>query len=202
MKISLFKNLALLGSLFCMSLCAEGEIRDPSTGVTFPATVNFQHEGKDYILKATGAATRKKFFVKVYSVANYVQDGVESLKGDKFQDILQSNKAKQLTLKWVHEASAEKIQDGYRESFNNTLADAQKGQLQNDINTFVSFFNTEAKKGDEHILRWVPPAYVEVVINGNKAGSINNPEFAKALWSLWFGPKSVVDREKLLTITN
>ena len=71
-------------------------------------------------MQATGVATRKKFFVKVYSVASYLQDGANP-GGDVVQAIMQDQKAKQLTLKWVHEASPEKVQDGYRESFRNAV---------------------------------------------------------------------------------
>lgn len=199
MKHLLFKFFALSACLFSLALSAEEEVRDQSTGVAFPSEVNFQRNGKDFHLKATGVATRKKFFVKVYSVAHYLQNGANTSGGDIFQEILQDNKAKQLTLKWVHEASVEKVQEGYRESFKNAV-DSPNSQLQNAINTYLSFFNQEVKVGDEHILRWFPGGDVEVIINGNKAGNINNADFAKALWSIWFGSKSVVDRNRLVSL--
>lgn len=192
-------SLLLLVSCFSQKIFSAEEIVDKATGVTFPSTIAFDYEGKQYTLNATGVATRKKFFVKVYSVASYLQQPLANPSSDLFQAILQSENAKQLTIKWIHEASVEKIQDGYRESFKNVLSDAQNAQFQNDLNTFVKFFNQDAQKGDEHILRWLPGGYVEVVINGKKIGSLNSVEFAKALWGLWFGDKSVVDRNQLVS---
>lgn len=199
MNFSIFKFLTLIFSFLSLYVYAE-DIRDDSTGVSFPSEVSFEKDGKQYQLKATGVATRKKFFVKVYSVASYLQAGVENASGDKFQQIMQDDKAKQLTLKWVHEASADKVQEGYRDSFKNTLSESQYSQLQNEINAFTHFFNQNVQKGDEHILRWIPGGYVEVIINGNKAGSLTNQEFAKGLWSIWFGSKSVVDRNNLVSL--
>ena len=182
---------------FSLSLFAYEEIRDKSTGLSFPLQVSFQVNGKDYLLKATGVSTRKKFFVKVYTIASYLQTGLPASSGDNLlQQIMQDNTAKQLTLKWVHDASSDKIQEGYHDSFNKVL---NGSQLQNEVNTFVGFFKQGAKVGDEHILRWAPGGYVEVFVNGNKVGSLTNSDFAKALWSIWFGPNSVVDRDSLVS---
>ena len=72
--------------------------------------------------------------------------------------------------------------------------------MQNQIETFVHFFNQPVQKGDEHILRWLPGGYVEVIINGNQVGSVTGQDFAKALWSIWFGSRSVVDRNALVSL--
>lgn len=200
MKFSVFKIFALFFCFFSLGLHAEGDIRDSSTGVVFPREVSFENEGKQYHLQATGVATRKKFFVKVYSIASYLQNGGESQSTDKFQKIMLDDNAKQLTMKWVHEGSADKVQDGYRESFKNAVSGSQYDQLQNEIGKFVGFFNKDVQKGDEHILRWLPGGYVEVIINGKQAGNITNPEFAKALWNIWFGSRSVVDRNNLVSL--
>lgn len=200
------KSLAthVFSALFCLSsicLFAEGNIADSSTGTTFPSEITIQSNGKDYKLQATGVSTRRKFFVKVYSVASYLQDANQlSGGGDKFQQILQSDKAKQLTLKWVHEGPVSKIQDGYRESFHSVLPEAQYNQMKNDIEKYISFFNTDTKPGDEQVIRWLPGGTIEVLFNGKSAGTITNKEFATALWTIWFGPNSVVKRDDLVSL--
>lgn len=198
MNLSIFKIFTLFFCFLPLSMYAE-EVRDNSTGVTFPSKVSFESNGKQFQLQATGVATRKKFFVKVYSVASYLQEGT-SRNADKFQTIMQDDLAKQLTLKWVHEANANKVKNGYLDSFKKTLTDNQFLQLQNEIVTFTHFFNLNAQKGHEHILRWLPGGYVEVIINGNKTGDITNQEFARALWNIWFGPQSVVNRDQLVSL--
>lgn len=202
MRISILKIFILCFSVMSFSLYAENEIRDNSTGVAFPSEVNFEYNGKQYHLQATGTATRKKFFVKVYSIASYLEKGSENMNPNVLQDIMQSNKAKQLTLKWVHEAGADKVRNGYQESFHKALSDAQYNQLINPIENFIQFFNQDVQKGAEHVLRWLPDGMVQVIINGNLVGRIQNQQFAQALWSIWFGENSVVNRDQLISLMN
>lgn len=184
---------------FCALMCAFslslwGDITDSRTNVTFPSEVSFTFDGKQYDLQATGVATRKKFMVKVYSVAHYLQKGANN------NEILQDSAAKQLTIKPVYDASVKKVQDGYRESLHKAFPGDQYAKNEKDIEKFVSFFNTDMKKGDEVVIRWIPGGNVETIINGKNAGTITNKEFAAGLWNVWFGPDSIVKREELTTL--
>lgn len=199
MKFSIFKMLALFCCFSTLCLYADEEVQEGSTTTQIPNTVTFEHNGRQYTLEKTGEATRKKFFVKVYAIASYMQKDQNS-GGDIFQEIMQDNKVKQLTMKWLHEATVDKVQNGYVDSFRKALSPTQMNQMQNEINTFIHFFNQEVKVGDEHILRWIPGGYIEVLINGNKVGNIKNLDFAKGLWSIWFGQNSVVDRNQLVSL--
>ncbi len=166
----------------------------------FPRQVSFTENGKEYHLKITGVATRKKFFVKVYNVAHYLQEGASNKNGDKFALILQDDLAKQLTLKWMHTATVAQVADGYQESFKNVFSEEQLARLKGQIGTFVQFFNRDVQKGDEQIIRWLPGGTIEVLINGTRAGQLSDKEFAIGLWSIWFGPKSVVNRDQLVSL--
>lgn len=199
MNFYLFKFLTLFCCFYSLSLFAQGDITDSTTGVSFPGEVSFEKDGKKYNLQATGVATRKKFFVKVYSIASYLQTGAPSQARDKFMDILQSNKAKQLTMKWVHDASVDKIQDAYRDAFKNSIPVSEYNQLQGPMDNFIGMFNQDAQKGDEYVIRWLPGGYIEVLINGNQVGSLTNEALARGIWNIWFGPKSVVDRAHLVS---
>lgn len=170
----------------CMlaSFSLYAEMTDKATGLTFPEHVTFNFEGKDYQLTATGVATRKKFMFKVYSVAHYLQEGGQT------KEILNDHFAKQLTIKWARNVPASKIQEGYQESLGDTQGDAGK---------FISFFNQDAKAGDEYILRWIPEGNLEVLINGSEVGMIKNGAFAKRVWEIWFGSKNIVDKNALMS---
>jgi len=187
--------------LFLCCFVATGfaeEIIDSSTAERFPKDVSFTHEGKDYHLQCTGVSTRKKFFVKVYSVASYLQEGAQKEgASDKFQLLLQDNIAKELQLKWVHEAPVAKIQEGYRESFKQIFSAEQYAEMQSQIEDYLKFFDHDIQKGDQQVIRWLPGGYIEVIINGATIGHLTSKEFAQGLWSIWFGPKSVVDRNQL-----
>jgi hypothetical protein len=183
---------------FCacaFNLNAQSEIVDKSTGEVFPKTITFESDGKQYQLEATGVATRKKLIIKVYSIAHYLQKGVAA----DIQNIMSDANAKQFTLKWVHEASADKVQNAFQESFHKVFTPEKYDGLKNEINRFLQFFNQDAKINDEYILRWIPGGHIEVLINGKKMGSVTNQEFAAGVWNIWLGQKSVVDSKELLS---
>jgi hypothetical protein len=174
------------------------EIKDPSTGIAFPSEISIEQGGKAYSLNATGVATRKKLFVSIYSVAHYLQSG--PITADKLAAIFSDDKAKQLTMIWARDVEASKIKEGYKDSFSKALTTAQQQQLKAEVNQFIQLFTKDAKKGDSYILRWFPTGYIDVLINDKVVGSIHNVDFAKGLWSVWFGPKSVVEPASLMSL--
>ncbi len=175
------------------------EITDSATGIAFPSEVSFDYEGKNFQLEATGVSTRKKLIIKVYSVAHYLQKKPEGNQ-DRLQQILTDANAKQLTIKWVREVPVEKVQEGYEESLKSAIPEPAYTQLQAAIKTYIAFFNQGINKGDEHVIRWIPGGVIEVQINGKTVGTIKNAEFAKGLWNVWFGTKSVVNRDNLMSL--
>lgn len=193
--ISLF---AVFCCMFSLSLQAQGNITDSATGESFPRDITINYNGKQYDLVTTGVSTRKKLFVKVYSIASYLQKGAAQNKSDVLQALLNDNNAKQVTMKWVRDVGVDKIQETYRESLSKSLPNAQ-GQLKNDINQFLSFFNTPVRKGDVTNIKWLPGGYIEVDLNGNKVGSLVNKDLAQGVWKVWFGDKSPVNRDNLIS---
>lgn len=181
---------SLIFSFFAF-FCAAEELVDSATGIKFPGTVSFDHQAKSYTLSGTGVATRKKFFVKVYSVASYIEDLSHLGAGDKGTNLVNAKGAKQLTLTFVREVPAAKLTEGYRESFHKVPYNNQEN-----INKFLGFFEN-AKAKDTHIFRWLPDGTVMVLINNQEKGRIQNQEFARALWNIWFGNTGVVDKKQL-----
>lgn len=174
------------------------DIQDSSTGQSFPSQVTLTNDGKTYNLNATGVATRKKFIVKVYSIASYLQSDAAA-GADKFSAFLDANNARQLVLKWVHDASLDKVKSAWNDGFINNLNASELAALQPTIDQFTAFFTQDAKPGDEYVFSAYPNGLVEVSINGKKAGGVTNKDFSKALWSIWFGPSSVVSRDNLVS---
>lgn len=190
-----------LTGLFCLatlSLSAAGEIKDSGTGATFPASVSFEHDGKQYQLDATGTSTRKKLIVKVYGMASYLEKGAAG--ADSFAKVMDPKVAKQLTMKWMRDIEAKQLTDGYRDSFKIAVESTNAGDIQKEIDQFLGFYTQPIKNGDEQVLRYAPGGYVELLINGKSLGNITSEPFAQALWAIWFGPKSVVNRDQLVSL--
>lgn len=193
MKILTYSFIASCCSLFfAFNLQAQETITDNNTRISFPKEISFEANGKNYQLDATGVATRKKLVIKVYSIAHYLQKGVGP------QDVMSDKAAKQFTIKWARDVPVDKVQGAFNDAFQKVFSQQDFAKLGPDINKFNQFFNKEAHKGDEYIIRWVPEGTIEVLINGQKAGAINNKDFAQGVWNIWLGPNSVVNRGDLL----
>lgn len=192
-KLSLLALVCLFA--FSVGLYSVDEIKDAATNVTFPKTVTFDYQGKNYTLQNTGVSTRKKFFIKVYSIASYIQDAAQLKGGNVFKNILDSKNAKQLTFIWVRNVEQKRVRDGYQESLDKVIP---KGTLAAEIDKFVNFFG-DVKTNDKHIIRWLPDGTVTIQINGTDRGDIKSEDFAKALWAVWFGDHSVVSRNQLVS---
>jgi hypothetical protein len=185
----------LVGSLaITAGVASAQELTDPNTKVSFPKEITFESQGKTFKLKGTGVSTRKKLFVKVYSVANYIEDPAKLKNGDVFEKILNSKNAKQLSFIYVRDVDKKRVQDAYRQS----LEKATGGDLKAETDKYVNFFG-EVKNKDKHEVRWLPDGTITVTINGQETGSIKSEAFAKALWSVWLGPNSVVKRDQLVS---
>lgn len=185
---------------FLSAVGTEDQLVDPSTKLVFPKEVTFSSGGHDYHLSATGVATRKKFIVKVYSVAHYLQDPAAIHGSDKFQAILDSDQAKQLTLQFDRALTPQQIQEAYRESLEKEMSQSEQKQLQPQIDAFIKLFSNGMKKGDEQVMRWLPDGQLEILVNGNLLSTIGNAQFAKFVWAIWLGSHSVVDRNALISL--
>lgn len=184
--------LLLLTSLFLITE-VSGDL-----AANFPNKVYLTKNGSNYQLQLTGAATRKKFFINIYNVASYLEEG--AAKGNLLSEIMKDENAKQLIVKWTYNADLGRVRNGYLDSFKSALSEKEYEELKDDIAKYLSFFRKDIRKGDEHILRWLPGGYVESIINGKIAGSITNLNFAKALWSIWFSGDSAANGGSLLTL--
>jgi hypothetical protein len=172
------------------------DVQEEVTGLSFPEAVNLTAAGKTYQLEETGVASLKMYGFKIYGMAHYLQKEAFDTP-DAYNKIFQDTFAKQMTLKYLMGASVRQVQNGIRKAFRNSLDDATYSQLANEIDTYISFFNQPLSKGDEQIIRWIPGGQIQLEINGTTVGTLTHPGFAEAVWNLWFGPTSDVDRNRL-----
>jgi hypothetical protein len=164
----------------------------------FPATVEFQHAGKDYQLSVTGVSVRKKLVFKGYGIAHYMEVA-------EFKDVykaldtaLSDAYAKQITMDFARDIDMKKIQDAYRKGFEKNANDEEKEVIAPFVDKFVGYFGEDVKENDQYVLRWLPDGIVLTIVKGEEKEPIENITFAKVLWRIWLGEKSIVDRKKLV----
>lgn len=194
--------IAAVGTILVCPFNAFGEetFQDPSSKTVFPKEVSFDIDGKKHTLQATGASSRIKFFVKVYSLANYVENPVKTSMDALVNQILNENPARQFTIHWLRGVEAEKVKSGFIEGLQKSLPAAEFNGFQDQINQYLSVYNEDIKPNDIITLRWLPDGSLHVMRGDKEKVEIKNNDFAKAVWNMSVGPNSVVKRNELFSL--
>jgi chalcone isomerase-like protein len=191
--------LALFFALISSSYAADqhGKIQEQ---VQFPQNVVVDYNDQQTGLTLTGLTVRKKFFLKIYSMAHYVeQKPGTSVAGDEiYQYILQQFGAKQISMVFLRALTAEQIQKSLISGIKLNTSEDEYLQILPQVETFMAAIYEDVKENDEFIIRWFPDGTMVSLFQGEQISSIKDEQFAKTLWSIWFGEHSVVDRDSLV----
>ncbi len=172
---------------------------EPETKREFPSVISFQHEGRNYALKITGTAARKKYFFKIYGMAHYLEDTDRKRKKEEaFQEALTDGGAKQITIEYVREVGPEKIRAVLREGFQKNTTPKEFEEIRPLVDELCGYFQKPVKTGERFILRRLSGGKVVFILQDKEMGTARSPLFARALWSIWLGERSVVERDKLV----
>lgn len=192
--------------LWClMAVCAlagaaaaQDEVEEPSTERRFPVSVSFESGGETWDLQLTGLAVRKKFMFKVYGMAHYMDAAGFDSRESAFAAAMSDERAKQITMVFVRDVEAKKIQDAYRDGFRKNASGEEFAEIEGLVENFAGYYQKDVTKGDRYVLRWLPGGVVESMIHGIENEPIANVTFATVLWRIWLGKDSIVDRDRLV----
>ena len=178
---------------------AQETVEEKSTGQQFPKTVSFAGDYKTFNLNITGLSVRSKFWVKVYGMAHYMEgDKTYDSKRSALTVALSDQYAKQITMAFVRDVGAEKIQDAFRDGFKKNSSDSEMAEISALVDEFVGFFGKEIKKGERLVFRVVPGGHVTTIIQGEEQDPISSLTFSRVLWRIWLDKHSIVDRDRLV----
>jgi hypothetical protein len=185
--------------LYSTFVLAQQTVKEPSTEKLFPSEIKIKNGEKEYSLSVTGLAVRKKMFFKVYGIAHYMEAFAKAgNEEDAYKSVLTDGKAKQITMDFARDVDAGKIKDAYKDGFTAHTSPGELQKIKPMVDQFIGYFSKDLKENDQIILRWIPGGTIIAVIQGEEKPAIVNESFARALWSIWFGKDSIVDREDLV----
>jgi Chalcone isomerase-like len=149
-------------------------------GASFPE----QMPSEGGTLKLNGLGLRQATFLKVdvYVAALYVAE----TSGDP-NAILNSNAPKELILHFVRDVGRADLGKGWDEGFENN-ASSQLPALKERIEAFKGLM-ADMNKGQRLRLVFKPGAGTRVDVSGTVKGAIAGDDFARALFSIWLGPR-------------
>ena len=184
MKRPLFK---LLTGLFFLSACESADMHTPKKEI--------KEKDARFPLVKMGQTERKGNYEIVLYLQNPVYEPSEVL----FFELQSDKEMSEFELTWQASMTADEVKKLFKKDFQNTLDGVELESLSRQIADFLALL-PDLKSGEKLTLRRVPAGKVEVRKGDRKLGEIHNIPFAKALWNIWLGPHSVVNR--ILLISN
>jgi hypothetical protein len=149
-------------------------------GVRFDDTILAQQTR--LFLKGT-ALSRYLVVLKGYAGAFYLPEGVESRQA--LEDV-----PKHLVLEYFHAIKADQFDNATKTMIKKNVSPAEFKRLLPKINQFVSAYRDVEPK-DRYALTYLPGYGTRLTLNGELLIVIAGEAFAKALFSIWIGPKPV-----------
>lgn len=194
-----FKSIVLYFILIPVTY-ADNSFSEKQDEKQFPHNIVIEYHNQQLDLFLTGLTIRRKFFLKIYSVAHYIEQQPDVAGSDDniYKSILQNNSTKQISMIFLRNLSAEQIQKSLRAGIKLNSSEAEYLQILPQIEEFMQAINANVKKNDEFIIRWHPDGSVVSLFQGAQISSIRNVKFAETLWAIWFGNFSVIDRKDLI----
>jgi len=182
---------------------ADNSVSEAEDEKQFPQNIVIEYNNEQLDLFMTGLTIRRKFFLKIYSMAHYIEQlpvvtGSDISGNHIYKSILQNNGIKQITMVFMRKLSAEQIQDSLRSGIQLNSNEADYLKILPQVEEFMRAITAGVKKNDEFIIRWLPDGSIISFFQGTQISSIKNVKFAETLWAIWFGDFSVVDRKALI----
>jgi hypothetical protein len=181
--------LAVLATVLIVAVQAAA-IVESKTGTEYPDQITVATDAGDQVLNVTGTALREKTVMKVdiYTIASYVAGGTD-LGADRAAGIWKLDAPKHLRMDLRRSFSRETLIGAFREVIEKNYPDM--APIAEDMKAFEAYFDRDAKSGDVIKFTYLPGKGVATELNGEVKGTIANPVFVEALWSVWFGAEPV-----------
>jgi len=169
----------------------------------FPHNIVIEYNNEQLDLFMTGLTIRRKFFLKIYSMAHYIEQlpnvaGSDISDDDIYKSILQNKGIKQISMVFMRKLSAEQIQNSLRSGIQLNSSEADYLIILPQVEEFMQAIHADVGKNDEFVIRWYPDGSVVSFFQGTQISSIRSVKFAETLWAIWFGDFSVVDKKALI----
>lgn len=177
------KNIINIAAIFCLLMAlplSAAEVAD----VKIAETVKLADSDTELVLN--GAGVRWKFIFKVYIGALYLPEKTNSP-----EQAIDGAGEKRVLMHFLHdEVSKKKLVDGWWDGFKDNHTTEELALLNDRIGAFADLF-TDAHKGDQIWLDYLPDKGTRVSINGKTTGTVQGDDFYPSLLRVWLGKSPV-----------
>lgn len=149
-------------------------------GVRMPDTLEVA--GRKLVLNGLGVREATMFNVDVYVAGLYLEQPSKDAAA-----ILASDGVKVLHIRFVRDVDRDDVVSAFTEGFEKNAGDLVPA-IRPGIRRFTSWMPS-FDDGSTITLTYVPGAGTRVAVNGRMKGTIEGADFARAMFSIWLGPK-------------
>jgi len=162
--------------LTCFLLGSTAAARDLA-GVSFPETV--QVGEKSLKLNGMGLRAATALRIKAYVGGLYLEQPSSDA-----ATVIDSQQRKRVTMKFLRNIDRDSLTSGWADS----LRKVGGKPLEPSIGEFSALI-PDVKTGDTMSFTWRPGTGLEVMMDGKVRGTVAGDDFARALFTVWFGPE-------------
>ena len=154
----------------------------------FTTTMEATIDGKPVRLVLTGAAVRQKFFLNVYAIGSYVQEGARVRTPEELAAV---DCPKRLHLVMERTVEGKDMAEAFRTAIRQNYAGPAFDQEVNDLVQFMQ--GQTAQKGDHIFITHIPNGGLHCSLAGKGEILIKNAQFARAVWDIYLGKNNLGD---------
>ena len=160
----------------------------------FPNQILLTKNNLVYILDKTGSVEKNE----LYSIAHYLQGAIEEQEKVIFVHIFTDGEVKEFLIEWKKNFTSQELQEEFATSFEKALNHSEYQDNLSTIETFLHFFDHDVKSGEQTKIFWMANGDLQVFYGSTLKGKIKSIPFAKAVWKIWLGKNSVVQKTLLI----
>lgn len=177
---------AILMGLGIPATNAAELVKVDGSNTRFATTVEGMIGGKPVRCILTGAALRTKYFLSVYSIASYVQEGVKIRDAESLARV---NAVKRLHLVFERAVDGKSMAKSFRESIG---MNHPEPAFANELAKLERYFVAHPVRQGDHVwLTYVPGAGLGCQVSNHPGLVIANLDFAQAIWDVYLGPRNL-----------
>ncbi|MCG8642734.1 MAG: chalcone isomerase family protein [Desulfobacterales bacterium] len=143
-----------------------------------------QIEAGGEVLHIKGVALlRYLIFIKAYTGAFYLPQGVD---GSRALDEI----PRYLVLEYRVAISAQDFADATYQKIKESVSSEEFQRIEPQINAINRLY-LDVDPGDRYALTYIPGRGTQLSLNGTPLGTVEGPEFSRALFSIWIGDNPI-----------
>ena len=147
-------------------------------GVDLPDTATV--DGATLVLNGVGLREATILRVKAYVGGLYLETRTSDA-----ETVIGSRQTKRVTMRFLRDIDRDPLASGWADELRKL---GRSAPSKDRIAQFTALISN-VKQGDAMSFTWRPEKGIEIALNGQVRGSIPDDDFARALFTVWFGPK-------------